>query len=287
MQRDSVVFYRSFYDAIKELPAEQQVACFHAIMDYALDGKKPEGKGIEKTVFALVRPQIDTNNKRYENGLKGGKQKGKAEEIKEEPNWNQTGTKPEPNDNQEITKEEPNRNQVITKPEPNVYVYDNVNENVSVKTEREERARAREENETETETEISGNETEKIRGMEFPDFWSVYPKKVEQQMAQQEYLSLLTSTPGIEENELIQAARNYAEACQIQGTTRRFIKHPANWLADSTWIDYMPDKYKRPEERKKSTASVKNRFNSFPQRSYSRENYQSMEQKILQRAGDG
>lgn len=127
--RDSVVFYRSFYEAIRELPPEQFKACVTAILNYGLDGNTPTTNGIEKTVFALVKPQIDANNKRYENGAKGGRPSTlKNQSITEEkPNQNQDITKPKPSDNQTITKTKPNNNQSITKPEPNVNVNDNVN----------------------------------------------------------------------------------------------------------------------------------------------------------------
>ena len=60
--RDSTVFYRSFFEAVKELPAEQFKACVSAIMEYALDGKEPESSGIEKTVYLMAKPQIDRGN---------------------------------------------------------------------------------------------------------------------------------------------------------------------------------------------------------------------------------
>lgn len=105
--RDSVVFYRSFYEAVKDLPPEAFKESVQAILDYGLDDKPPDKQGtIAHTVFSLVRPQIDANNRRFKNGCKGGK----------EPN--QTRTKPEPNCNQTVTKPEPNRNQDGTKAEP-------------------------------------------------------------------------------------------------------------------------------------------------------------------------
>ena len=107
--RDSVVFYRSFYEAVKDLPPEAFKESVQAILDYGLDDKPPDKQGtIAHTVFSLVRPQIDANNRRFKNGCKGGK----------EPNPNQDGTKPEPNRNQTVTKAEPNPNQDGTKPEP-------------------------------------------------------------------------------------------------------------------------------------------------------------------------
>lgn len=107
--RDSFVFYRSFADAIAGLPLEEYKKVMQAIIGYALDGTEPTAGGIEYTVFRLVKPQIDANNKRYENGKKGGR----------------PITKQEPSDNQDVTKKKPNNNQDVTNPQPNVYVNDN------------------------------------------------------------------------------------------------------------------------------------------------------------------
>lgn len=116
--RDSVVFYRSFYEAVKNLPPEEFKESMQAILDYSFDGKPPGTQGsIAHTVFILVKPQIDANIQRYENGKKGGKK----------PNRN--GTKTEPNANQTVTETEPSPNQDGTKTEPNDNVNDNVNDN--------------------------------------------------------------------------------------------------------------------------------------------------------------
>ena len=39
MQRDSMVFYRSFHEATRELPSEIYKEAMVALMDYALDGR--------------------------------------------------------------------------------------------------------------------------------------------------------------------------------------------------------------------------------------------------------
>lgn len=91
--RDSVVFYRSFYEAIRELPDGDLVKCFKAIMDYGLDEVVPEEAGIAKSIYLMAKPQIDANNKRYLNGTKGGRPK-----TKPEPKENQSETKPKPNE---------------------------------------------------------------------------------------------------------------------------------------------------------------------------------------------
>lgn len=113
--RESMVFYRSFYQAVEDLPPEEFKASVMAILGYGLDGKCEEVSGVSKSILALVKPQIDKNNKRYENSLKGGRKSTD----------NQTETKPEPNANQVETKPKPNSNQTQTKLKPN----DNVNVN--------------------------------------------------------------------------------------------------------------------------------------------------------------
>ena len=128
--RDSVIFYRSFYEAVKELPPEEFKKSVSVIMEYGLNDLEPETSGIERTIYLLSKPQIDANNKRYKNGTKGGRPI-----TEQKPNHNQTETKAEPNHNQTITKPKPNHNQTITKAEPKekVNVKDNDKVNVKVK----------------------------------------------------------------------------------------------------------------------------------------------------------
>ena len=109
--RDSFVFYRSFYDAIKDLPRDVQGEIYTAIMEYSLYGKETENlKPIARSVFTLMKPQIDVNNKRFENGKRGGRPKSEDK----------------PKGNQNETKEKSKNNQNETKDEPNVNVNDNV-----------------------------------------------------------------------------------------------------------------------------------------------------------------
>jgi len=104
--RESTIFYRSFYEAIKELEAELQVVVYSAIFEYALNFNEVELKGVTKTVFTLIKPQLDANQKRFENGNK-------------------------PKVKQVISKQEAKPKQEATKVEANVNVNDNVNANVN------------------------------------------------------------------------------------------------------------------------------------------------------------
>lgn len=102
----------------------------------------------------------------------------------------------------------------------------------------------------------------------FQDFWSAYPKKVNMLNAQGEYTYVLETTVELSEDDLIQAAKNYAEACRIRHTKERYIKNPENWLKESAWIDYMPVKYKKPKESEKSRGNGNNSFKNFDRRDY-------------------
>ena len=114
MGRESFVFYRSFYEGIKELPRDIQGEVLTAIMEYGLNGVTTENqKPITKAMFALIKPQLDANNQRFENGKNGGAPKG-----------NQNARK-QPKNNQETTEKQPKNNQK----QPNVNVNDNVNDN--------------------------------------------------------------------------------------------------------------------------------------------------------------
>ena len=88
MARDSFIFYRSFYEAISELPKENQADTYDAIMQYALNQKEIELTGISKAIFSLVKPQLDANYKKYQNG----KQKKNKIEAKQKQTKSKMGT---------------------------------------------------------------------------------------------------------------------------------------------------------------------------------------------------
>ena len=104
--RDSTIFYRSFYESVQELPLESQAKIYNAIFNYSLNGNQSELSGIELAIFTLIKPQLDANHKRYENG--------KKPKVKVEI------SKTEAKQKQEISKTEANKN---------VNVNDNVNKN--------------------------------------------------------------------------------------------------------------------------------------------------------------
>ena len=98
--RDSCVFYRSFFESIRLLPKKYQLQFYEALFNYALNEEPPERlSGSAAALFKALQPQIDANNRRYENGKKGGRPKQNQTETKTKPNNNQTKTKTKPNVN--------------------------------------------------------------------------------------------------------------------------------------------------------------------------------------------
>lgn len=102
--RQSTIFYKSFYDSIKLLPKRYQLTFYEDLFDYIFNDVEPKRlTGSSLALFKALKPQIDVNNKRYENGCKGGRPKSNQQKTKRKPNNNQNETEP-------TTKEEPNYN---------------------------------------------------------------------------------------------------------------------------------------------------------------------------------
>ena len=110
--RDSFVFYKSFYDAIKQIPEEYQLELYNAILGYSLEGLEPSNlSDIASAMFTLIKPNIDSAQKKYEASVSNGKRGGRPkEETKKKPNNNPEETQKKPNNNLEETQEKPNPN---------------------------------------------------------------------------------------------------------------------------------------------------------------------------------
>lgn len=70
MNRDSFVFYKSFFEALQDLNNKDRLILYDAICELALNDKDTELQGISKTIFTLIKPQILANTKKYNDGKK-------------------------------------------------------------------------------------------------------------------------------------------------------------------------------------------------------------------------
>ena len=65
------MFYRSFYEAIKDVPKRHRPVIYESVFEYVFEQKEPQLDGIPSAIWKLIRPQIDSSAKRYENAKKG------------------------------------------------------------------------------------------------------------------------------------------------------------------------------------------------------------------------
>ena len=92
--KKAFVFYRSFYEAILPLNDDEKIELFTAICEYGLNQTETKLKPICQAMLTLIKPQLDANNARYNNGKKGGRPPTKENLAK-------------PRNNLEITKQKP------------------------------------------------------------------------------------------------------------------------------------------------------------------------------------
>lgn len=108
--RDSFVFYRSFLDIIRMLDPERAKKLTLAIGDYAMQSKEPELDEVLNLLWIAVKPQLDANIRRYENGRKGGAPKGSHNN----PYGRQGKPEDQLNEDQTVESESPIQHQVPT-----------------------------------------------------------------------------------------------------------------------------------------------------------------------------
>lgn len=104
---NALVFYRSYYEAVRDLEEQDRQIMYAVIFEYCFDGIIPELSGHLKGYWKLIKPTIDSSQSRYNasksNGSKGGRPKSK-------PIDNQNETKKEPKNNPEQTYTKPIQN---------------------------------------------------------------------------------------------------------------------------------------------------------------------------------
>ena len=78
------VFYKSFYEAVKQLQnAEDKCIVYQAICDYSFYDIEPTLEGITAIIWTLIKPQIDANIKKRNDGKRGGAPKGNSNAKKQ------------------------------------------------------------------------------------------------------------------------------------------------------------------------------------------------------------
>ena len=94
IERKQFTFYKSYYDAISELPKKDQANLILAVCAYALYEIEPKGLSIAaSTAFKLIKPTLDAGRRKAENGSMKGKSSEKQSGSKAEANESKTEAK--------------------------------------------------------------------------------------------------------------------------------------------------------------------------------------------------
>lgn len=244
MKATSFVFYESFRDASRNLDDATRLALYDAIMDYSLYGEEPdEGNPVAAAMFKLVRPVLDTNAKRRENGRIGGrpastdnqeeskpKPENEKAESETEAKENPVETEYKPVENQSETKPEPNHNQDVTKPEPDK-IYD-----VDVDGDKDVDGDIYSNPPT---SPRRGSCRKKSADMDgFALFWQEYPRKAAKAAALKAWQKLNPSPDLVER--ILAHVRDHKRSPDWIKDGGQFVPHPATFLNGRRWEDDIP-----------------------------------------------
>ena len=96
--RESFIIYKSFFEAGEQIRNKvDRLLFYEAIFKFALFQEECELSGVAKGMFVLVKPQLEANLRKFENG-----KKPKQNRSKVEANDKQNGSKTEGNVNDNV-----------------------------------------------------------------------------------------------------------------------------------------------------------------------------------------
>ena len=104
---EGFVFLPSFYEAIKELPDDQRLACYDAVVNYGLFHETIPMSPVAQLVLTLVKPAIDSSQAKYRAAKENGSKPPKpGANPRGRPRKNQSKNQTEnQSENQELDKE--------------------------------------------------------------------------------------------------------------------------------------------------------------------------------------
>jgi len=96
----------------------------------------------------------------------------------------------------------------------------------------------------------------------FEAFWEVYPRKIDKGNAYKKYEA--RRKDGYSDEELLEAARKYAEECRAKHTEPEYIKHPKTFLSDATpFVDYLSKKKDTELEDERDIGEIYERWSGI------------------------
>ena len=213
-EKKAFTFFRSYYEAAKELTDKQRLAFYDAIIQYGIDGEERDLKGVAKAMFALVKPTLDKSQARAAAGSKGGKSKGEA-------NDEQTPSKPQAKPEQTASDISEDKDKDL---------------GLRITDEDVDKERDRDTIPPSPPKGSGDAEAEEPPAPEpFDQFWAIYPKKVGKGAARKAWQKLKPGKALVQKIlEAIPKAQQSKEWLREGG---QYIPNPATWLNQGRWDD--------------------------------------------------
>lgn len=199
-ERGQFTFYRSFWEAVRDLPKKDRLPIYEAVIAYALDGTEPAGLSkAQAGYFLLMKPNLDSARKKAASGKQGGsKPKGNGKQKESKPQAPGKQIQMEKEGEKEIEKE----------------------------------------NETEGEKEKEQTESAHFDGRPFTRFWEAYPKKIDREAAWAAWKTLNPAPETT--RAILSALEAWKLSGQWTEDGGRFIPDAANFLAKGYWRSVPP-----------------------------------------------
>lgn len=214
MERSQFTFYRSFWEAVKELPPKGRADVICAVCEYVFEEHEQQLAGVSKAIFSLIKPTLDTAARKATNGKLGGsktKANGKQNENEKE--------KEKEKEKEEEKEVEIEKEFYISPPLP-------------PPSEKPKTGKVRFEA-------LTGDDG-------FESFWAAYPKKSgDIREACRLYLDAIDAGATLQQMLNAIAWQKDQDSWLDQGG--RYIPSPAKWLANKAWLQ-KPIKAK-PQEK--------------------------------------
>lgn len=241
MPKNGFTFFRSYYEAIRELEAEQRLELYDAITAYALDGVEPELSGVAKACFLLMRPVLDKSDARSRARIKGeSKQDKPCESVPSSAE--ETVSKPESNAEQNEIKPESNAEQTRKDKDIGLRIKDKDRDNGITPLTSPQGGSAPFDTAQSSPQPVSGTPStprrrkpstlSKTQEERFNRFWDAYPRKVSIADAEKAWAKI---SPDDSMTQTILSAVERAKRYDNRFRDPQFIPHPATWLNAQSW----------------------------------------------------
>lgn len=213
MERGQFTFYRSYYEALLLLPAEDRDAVFMAICAYALNGEAQTLDGVPSAIFSLIKPTLD-------NGRKKAEKRKNTGETRDGDCQPAGGTK--------CDYHAPSAEQTCNEGE-----YEKESER---EYKRENEKESEDEVENEKDSYIVHTTTTSAQAREsdrFSDFWSQYPKKQNQPAAKAAWDEVCKDKDTAAQ--ILEGLSAWKRSSDWAKEGGRYIPQAAKFLKDSRW----------------------------------------------------